>query len=69
MGDVIQFSGITRTDLDPDVVLENLKEKLEGFVLCGWGKDGEMFLSSTIADDAEINWLLDKCKQQLMEEY
>jgi hypothetical protein len=30
MSNVIPFNGITRLDLDPDMVLENTKGKLEG---------------------------------------
>lgn len=43
MGDIIQFRGVTKLDLDPDTVLENIKGKLEGFVIAGWDKDGNEF--------------------------
>jgi len=35
MGKVIPFSGVTNLDLEADVVLENTKGQLEGFVICG----------------------------------
>jgi hypothetical protein len=40
MGKVILFNGITKLDLDPDMVLENCKGNLEGVVLLGWDKEG-----------------------------
>lgn len=66
---IIPFSGITKLDLDPDVVLENLKGKLEGFVIVGYekGDDGNTeFFSSTYADGGTALWLLERCKAMLM---
>ena len=42
MGDIIPFNGITSLDLDPDVVLEHTKGKLEGFLIAGYDKDGNV---------------------------
>lgn len=63
---IIPFTGITTLDLTPDVVLENLKGKLEGFVLVGYDSDGEEFFSSTYADGGTALWLLERCKAQLL---
>jgi len=68
MSNVIQFSGITRLDLEPDVVLENLKGKLEGFVIVGYGVDESEFFASTYADNAVVLWLLERLKKQLLED-
>lgn len=67
MGKVIQFQGITRLDLEPDVVLENNKGKLDGLVILGWGKDGEEYFASSYADGADVLWLLERCKKMLLE--
>jgi hypothetical protein len=67
MSKVIQFSGITRLDLEPDVVLENLKGKLDGFVLVGYDKDEQKFFSSTYADGGTALWLLERLKKQLLD--
>ena len=32
---IIPFNGITRLDLNPDMVLENTKGKLEGVIIIG----------------------------------
>jgi hypothetical protein len=66
MGKVIQFTGVTKHDLDPDIVLENLKGQLEGFVLIGYTPDGEEYFSSTYADGGTALWLIERCKKALL---
>jgi hypothetical protein len=66
MSKVIPFKGITRLDLDPDVVLENLKGELEGFVIVGYTADGEEYFSSTYADGGTALWLIERCKRALL---
>lgn len=66
MGKVIPFGGITKLDLDPDVILENNKGKLEGFVILGYTKDGEEYFAGTYADGGTTLWLLERCKQKLV---
>lgn len=66
MSKVIPFTGITKLDLDPDVILENLKGKLEGFVITGFTADGEEYFSSTYADGGTALWLLERCKRALL---
>jgi hypothetical protein len=68
MSKVIQFTGITRLDLEPDVVLENLKGKLKGFVIVGYGVDESEFFASTYADAGVALWLLERLKKQLLED-
>lgn len=63
---IIPFSGITKLDLEPDVVLENIKGQLEGFVIVGYAKDGTEFFSSTYADGGTALWLLERCKAMLL---
>ena len=66
MSKVIPFTGITRLDLSPDIILENLKGKLEGFVLVGYTTDGEEFFSSTYADGGTALWLMERGKTALL---
>ena len=66
MSKVIPFTGITTLDLSPDIVLENLKGKLEGFVLVGYTTDGEEFFSSTYADGGTALWLMERGKTALL---
>jgi len=65
-GKVIPFGGVTKLDLDPDLVLENCKGEFEGVVLLGWDKNGELFFSSTYADGGTVLWLLEQCKVRLL---
>jgi hypothetical protein len=65
---IIPFTGITRLDLDPDVILEANKGKLAGLVLVGWDTDGELIAASTYADGGTVLWLLEQCKRRLLEE-
>lgn len=67
MGDVIQFTGLTKLDLDADTVLENLKGNLSGFVIAGYDKDGKEFFSSTYSDLGSVLWLLERMKKMLLE--
>lgn len=66
MTNVIQFNGITRLNLDPDVVLENNKGKLAGLVILGYDKEGGEYFSSTYADGGEVLWLLERMKLRLL---
>jgi len=67
MGEVIQFRGITRLNLDPDMTLENLKGQLKEFVVIGYGLDDRQFFASTIADGGDVLWLIERLKKQLLE--
>ena len=66
MSNVILFNGITKLDLDPDMVLENTKVKLEGVILIGYDKDGEEYFASTYADGGDVLWLLERMKLRLL---
>jgi hypothetical protein len=66
MSNVILFNGITKLDLDPDIVLENTKGKLEGVILIGYDKEGEEYFASTYADGGDVLWLLERMKIRLL---
>ena len=66
MDNVIPLGNITKLDLNPDIVLENTKGKLDNFVIVGWDKEGELYFSSTQADGGDVLWLLEKAKQALL---
>ena len=68
MGEVIQFRGITKLDLDADTVLENTKGELDGFVIAGFDKDGNEYFSSTYADGGTVLWLIEKLKKRLLDD-
>jgi hypothetical protein len=66
MSNVILFNGITKLDLDPDIVLESSKGKLEGVILIGYDKEGEEYFVSTYADGGDVLWLLERMKLRLL---
>jgi hypothetical protein len=63
---IIPFSGITKLDLDPDVILERAKGTLEGVVIMGFGREGEEVFASSYADGGTVLWLTERCKQRLL---
>lgn len=66
MGKVIPLGGVTRLDLPPDRILEGAKGQLEGVVVMGWDKDGGQYFASSYAAGPEVLWLLESCKQSLL---
>ena len=66
MSNVIPFSGVTKLDLNPDIVLEEAKGKLEGFVIAGHDKEGNEYFASTYADGGDVLWLLERMKFRLV---
>lgn len=64
---IIPFTGITRLDLPPDQILERAMGKLEGMLVIGFDKEGEFFGAASYADGGTALWLLETCKQKLME--
>ena len=66
MNNVIVFPGVTKLDLEPDITLDSLKGKLEGFVIAGYDKDGNEFFASTYADGGDALWLAERFKLQLL---
>lgn len=61
------FNGVTRLDLNPETVLkEAAKKGLEGVVILGYTTEGEEYFSSSYADGGTVNWMLDRCKMNLL---
>ena len=67
MAKIIPLNNITYLDIPPDRILENLIGKLNSVVILGYDKEDNEYFSSSIADGADVNWLLDKFKKQLLE--
>ena len=70
MGDVVYDTGIiTKLDLPPERMLKHTLEKgnLESVVILGWQDDGEPYFASSIADAAEVVFLMELYKFQLLE--
>jgi hypothetical protein len=66
MAKIIPFTGVTKLDLEPDVLLENYKGEFEGFVIAGFSKNGEEIFASSYADGGTALWLVERFKRRLM---
>lgn len=67
MGEVVNLECITRLDLPPDRILESAMGKLAGVVIIGYDKDGAEYFASSIADGADVLWLMERSKKKLLE--
>ena len=67
MGDVIFLDNETRLDIPADRVIEAAVGELEKAIVIGWDKEGGFYIASSVANGAEVLWLLEKAKQRLME--
>ena len=63
---IIPLGCITRLDLPVDRVLEGAKSNLSSVVIMGWDTNDELYFASTFADGGEILWLMEKCKEALL---
>jgi hypothetical protein len=67
MGAVVTFTGITPFDLPADRVLADATARgLKSVVVIGYEEDGGEFFASSIADGADVLWLLERTKHKLM---
>jgi hypothetical protein len=64
---ILEFTGITRLDLDPDRILEGAKGKLQGVIVIGFDQEGEFYGATSYADGGDALWLLELCKLRLLE--
>ena len=67
MSHVLDFTGITSLDIEPDRILEAAKGELESVVVVGYRKDGREYFASSIADSGTAAWLLSRAMRLLHE--
>lgn len=61
------FPGITKLDMDPDIILSKaLEAGLKEVVIVGTRDDGELFFAGNLSSGPEVLWLLEEAKQRLM---
>ena len=66
MADVVDFSGITLLDLDPDRVLAKAMSNMSEVVIVGFHKDGSEYFASSVSSGADTLWHLERAKHKLM---
>lgn len=65
MGDVLQFTGETISDLKADDVLEAAKGKLERVIIIGVTKEDQDFHAVSTRDIGDVFWLIDRFKHRI----
>ncbi len=68
MSNVLLLDVDTRLDYDPDLILDIPKGQLETCTIVGRHKDGTFYIISSMTDDKDLLWDLEKAKQYLMKE-
>lgn len=63
--ELIPFSGITIYELDPDIVLDHIKGKLEDFVIAGYDKEGKEYFATTFGHAGNVLWILERMKMRI----
>lgn len=65
---IVYFPGITTLDTDPGRVIEGaLRADLEGVVILGRRKDGDLYFASSFAGSPEVLWHLERAKHELFQ--
>jgi len=67
LGIVIPLNNVTRLDLPPDRILDAARAKLESVVILGYTAAGDEYFASSLADGGDVLWLLERCKQALLD--
>lgn len=64
---VVYFPGVTKLDMPAERVLSGaLGSDLTAAVVLGWTEDGEFYFASSKADSAEVIYLLERAKFDLL---
>ncbi len=67
MGKVVDFTGITKGDLDSDAVLEAAKGNVTDVIVLGYDKDELEYFASAKSDAKELLWLVKRYEKYLLE--
>jgi len=66
-GELVYFNGVTRLNLPVNRILDNAPRDMDVAVVIGWDADGDFYFASSVADGADVLWLLEKAKKKLLE--
>jgi hypothetical protein len=64
--EIIVLDVPTTLDISPERVLKGAEGKLDSVLLVGYTPEGELYIASSMSDRAEMNWLADKLKMELL---
>ena len=63
---IVDFTGLTTLDVDPDKVLNAAIGELDSVMVLGWDKEGVIYLAANFSDVQKALWLAEKLKYVLM---
>lgn len=66
---VTRFTGLTKLDLDPDLLLDQAKGQMERVIIIGFTKTGEEYLAFSDADMAHAVYDIERAKLALLREW
>lgn len=64
---ILDFTGITSLDIDPDRVLAKAQGQLQAVVVIGYDQDGQLYVATSYADGGDMLWALEQAKRKLLE--
>lgn len=67
MGELVYFDGITRLNLAPQRVVEQVPDDLQGVVVMGYTAEGDYYFASSYAASTEVLWLAEALKKRLFD--
>ena len=68
MAEVITLRCLTKLDVPPERVLQAaIDADLEGVLVLGYDKEGDIYMAGTYADGGTVIWLMEKCKKRLID--
>jgi hypothetical protein len=64
---ILDFTGVTSLDIDPERVLAKAKGQLQAVIVIGYDGDGELYVATSYADGGDMLWAIDQAKKKLLE--
>lgn len=64
--EIVRFPGITKLDLDPDLILNAAIGKLQSVVVLGFDNDGNEYFAASYSDGADAVWHARRLEHKLM---
>jgi len=68
MSNVTDFPGVSRASTPvPKILASAAGQRLQSVVVIGWREDGKIYFASSDSDGAEVLWLMENAKLELLE--
>lgn len=67
MSKIIQFTGKTKNEIGPDVILDKAKGEVIECLVIGFQPDGQLYFAGSTGDVGQILTMIELAKKQLMD--